>query len=646
LKYDILNRIDSPQDLKKLNIEELKKLSQEIRVYIVDVVSKTGGHLAPNLGVVELTLALHYVMNSPKDKIVWDVSHQAYVHKIITGRKRLFRTLRQLGGISGFTSREESEHDPYTTGHASTSIAYGMGLLKGMIDRGEDSRVAVVIGDGALTGGVAYEALNNLGHSKLPLIVILNDNEMSIAKNVGAISSYLSRIRLDPKYNKFREDVEKLLKSMPLVGETLYQIGDQLRESLKALLTPGVLFEEFGIRYFGPIDGHNIERLIKAISWVYQLNEPVILHVVTVKGKGYEPAEKHCEYFHGSSPFDPETGKPRKSSEKPSFTEVFARALVSAADENPDIVAITAAMPSGTGLNIFKEHHEKRFVDVGIAEQFAVTYAAGLAASGKKPVCAIYSTFLQRAYDQVIQDVCLQNLPVIFAIDRGGLVGEDGPTHHGVFDLTYLKAVPNLVVAAPATGNDLIAVLKTAVASGMPFAFRYPRGNVPDSRIESYESIKPAEIGKGKYLQKGKRIAIIAIGRPATEAIEAAKLLGEEGINITVFDALWLKPVDQVEIEKILKEHEIVLTVEENVLNGGFGEGVARLALSRGISTRIYSLGIDDRFIPHGKPEQLLHMVGIDSESIYHIVQSLLKNSKNGSFFGRIKGFLKVNGKD
>lgn len=646
MKYKILDQIESPKDLKSLSIEELKQLSEEIRDYIVKVVSKTGGHLAPNLGVVELTIALHYVMNSPDDKIVWDVSHQAYVHKILTGRKRLFKTLRQYGGISGFTSREESDHDPYTTGHASTSIAYGMGLLKGMMDKGKNPRVAVVIGDGALTGGVAYEALNNLGHTKLPLIVILNDNEMSIAKNVGAISSYLSRIRLDPKYNKLREDVEKFLKSMPFFGETLYQIGDQLRESLKALLTPGVLFEEFGVRYFGPIDGHNIERLIKAISWVYQLNEPVILHVVTVKGKGYEPAEKHSEYFHGSSPFDPKTGKPKKISEKPSFTEVFANALVKAAEKDPDIIAITAAMPSGTGLNIFKEHYENRFFDVGIAEQFAVTFAAGLAASGKKPVCAIYSTFLQRAYDQVIQDVCLQNLPVIFAIDRGGLVGEDGPTHHGVFDLTYLKSIPNLVVAAPSTGKDLISVLKAAIDAGKPFAFRYPRGTVPDDDNYSYESIKPAEIGKGKYLKLGKKIALIALGRPAWEALKAARMLEKEGLDITVFDALWLKPLDQQEIEKILKKHEIVLTIEENVLNGGFGESVLRLAVLKGLNARIYTLGIDDTFIPHGRPDQLLHLVKIDAESIYEVVHTLIKNNKNGSFFGKIKDFLKVNGKD
>ncbi|MCX7832331.1 MAG: 1-deoxy-D-xylulose-5-phosphate synthase [Actinobacteria bacterium] len=635
--------MDSPDDLKKLTIEELKTLSSEIREYLVDVVSKNGGHLAPNLGIVELTIALHYVLNSPKDRIIFDVSHQSYVHKILTGRRELFKTLRQFGGISGFTSIQESEHDFYTTGHASTSLAFAMGLQEAMIREGSDGKVVAVIGDGALTGGVAFEALNNIGHLRIPLLIVLNDNEMSIAKNVGAISSYLSRIRLDPKYNRLREDIERALKSFPIVGDTIYQIGEQLRESLKALLTPGILFEEFGIRYFGPVDGHNLERLILAIKWASELNEPVLLHVITKKGKGYLPAEEHPEYFHGSAPFDIKTGKPIKKSQKKTYTEVFSEALVEIASRNEKVLAITAAMPSGTGLDKFRDKFKDRFFDVGIAEQFAVSFAAGLARGGYRPVCAIYSTFLQRAYDQVIEDVALNNLPVIFAIDRGGIVGEDGATHHGAFDISYLRCVPRAIIGVPTTGRDLVSMLKAAIKVDNPFFFRYPRGEIVDDELDSFDDIEEAKIGKGRYLKKGEKIAIIGLGRPVYEALKAATMLEQEGIHITVFDALWVKPIDEEEIAKILANHHIVITLEENNIQGGFGELVARLAAEKSLKPPVAFLGIRDVFLPHGKTDELLHITGIDSEKIAETVKSFTKKT-NGEIFKKIASIFRING--
>jgi len=642
MEYRILNRIYSPQDLKGLTIEELEILSEEIRHYIIEVVSKVGGHIAPNLGVVEITLALHYVLDSPRDKIIFDVSHQSYVHKIITGRKELFKTLRQFGGISGFTSKNESEHDPYTTGHASTSLAFAMGLKEAMKRMYKEGKVAVVIGDGALTGGVAYEALNNIGHLKIPLMIVLNDNEMSIARNVGAISTYLSRIRLDPKYNWLREEIEKTLKSVPLVGSTLYKVGEQLKEGLKALLTPGVIFEEFGIRYFGPLDGHNLGRLILAFKWASELNEPVMLHVVTKKGKGYKPAEEHPEAFHGSAPFDIETGKPRKAASRKSFTEVFASKLLELASRDDRIVAITAAMPSGTGLDKFREKFPERFFDVGIAEQFAVTFAAGLAAGGLKPVCAIYSTFLERAYDQIVQDVALNEQPVIFAIDRGGFVGEDGPTHHGIFDLTYLRSVPGIILSAPATDRELEAVMDVAVNAEKPFFFRYPRGEAFKDPLE--ESGLTLQTGKGRYYHQGNTVAIIGIGRPAYEAYKAGIKLKQEGINITVFNAIWIKPFDKDEIETILRTHDLVFTVEENTVEGGFGELICRFAAERRLPQPAFCLGIRDAFIPHGRPDQLLHLVGIDSEKLYAIVKEYYQRQNNGSFIKKLLNYLKFNG--
>lgn len=615
--YKILSKVESPEDLNKFTIRELNLLSAEIRDYIVKVVSRNGGHLAPNLGVVELSIALHRVLDSPKDKIIWDVSHQSYVHKILTGRKELFQTLRKFGGISGFTRREESEHDIYSTGHASSSIAYGMGIAEARDKQGGDETVAVVIGDGAMTGGIAFEALNNLGHKKTKMIVILNDNEMSISKNVGAFSSYLSRIRLDPAYNKLRDEVERVLKSIPRIGEKVYMLGDAFRESIKTLIVPQMIFEELGLRYFGPLDGHNIERIMKSISWAKTIDGPIIIHVVTKKGKGFKPAEEHPENFHGSSPFNVQSGKPLKKKKKNTYTNVFGETLSKLAKNNNKIVGITAAMPSGTGLNIFKEKFPDRFYDVGIAEQFAVTFSAGLAARGLKPVCAIYSTFLERACDQVIQDVALQKLPVVFAIDRGGLVGADGPTHHGVYDISYLRSIPGMILAAPSDELELIKFIKTAIESNRLFAIRYPRGEARGLEIpDDINVMEKLEIGKGRYLRKGKKLAFIAIGRPVYEALEASNILESNGIYPTVFDARFAKPLDENEISKIARTHNYLITIEENVKNGGFGEAVSEFIARNKINTIIDNISLPDKFIPHGDVESLFKLVKLDSRSI------------------------------
>ncbi len=625
-RYPVLSKINGPADLKTLTHDELIALSNEIREYIIKVVSENGGHLAPNLGVVELTIALHYVLNSPEDKIIWDVSHQSYAHKILTGRKELFTTLRKFGGISGFTRREESEHDAYTAGHASTSIAYAMGLAKARDKKGGQETIVAVIGDGALTGGVSFEALNNLGHSKTRLIVIINDNEMSIAKNVGAMAGYLTRIRLDPAYNKLREEAEKVLKKIPGLGERVCHIGESIKESIKALVVPGMIFEELGLRYFGPIDGHNLERLIKAISLAKEINEPVVIHVITKKGKGFKPAETHPEKFHGSSPFEISTGEPKKKISSKTYTEVFGETLSRLADYDERIIGITAAMPSGTGLDIFQKSHPERFYDVGIAEQFAVSFAAGLASEGYRPVCAIYSTFLERAYDQVIQDVCLQELPVVFAIDRGGLVGEDGPTHHGAFDISYLRIIPNIIVAVPSDEMELSNILYSSLQWNKPCAIRYPRGagtGIPIQKDWTY-----IEAGKGRFLEKGKDVAFIGIGKPVNEAIKAAQILEKRGISATVFDARFAKPLDRETILEIAKTHKLVVTIEDNVIAGGFGEGIISLLNDNSIKTKIINLGIPDMFVPHGTPEELYRLIGLDGESIALKVMDLFSKSE------------------
>jgi 1-deoxy-D-xylulose-5-phosphate synthase len=627
-RYPTLARIRGPRDLRELNERELHVLADELRDYIVSVVSRNGGHLAPNLGVVELTIALHYVFESPADSLVWDVSHQAYAHKILTGRARLFETLRKGGGISGFTSRLESEHDAFTTGHASTSLAYAAGLAEALKREGRTSHVVAIIGDGALTGGVAFEALNNIGHQKLPVIIVLNDNEMSIAKNVGAISSYLSRVRLDPAYNRLREEVERTLKRLPGLGQAAYSIGVTLRESIKAMVIPGMIFEELGLRYFGPIDGHNLERLVKALSWAKTLKEPIVLHVTTKKGKGYLPAEEHPEKFHGSSPFVIETGEPVTKGSRPSYTQVFGEELARIAHEDERILAITAAMPSGTGLDAFAREHPDRFFDVGIAEQYAVTFAAGLAAGGFKPVCAIYSTFLARAYDQVIQDVCLQNLPVVFAIDRAGLVGEDGPTHHGAFDLTYLRAVPNITIVAPASARELSMAVRLALSSGKPFAIRYPRGECP--AVEAREFDAPLEIGRGVLVGDASGdVCFVAVGKPVFEALAAAETLRKEGIRASVFNARFVKPFDEETLETLGRNFRLIVTVEDNVVAGGFGEAVASMYARAGIEVACENVGLPDRFVPHGSLGELYRLVGLDSEHLARVARERLSESGN-----------------
>jgi 1-deoxy-D-xylulose-5-phosphate synthase len=627
-RYPTLARIRQPRDLRELSEKELHVLVDELRDYIVSVVSRNGGHLAPNLGVVELTVALHYVFDSPSDILVWDVSHQAYAHKILTGRARLFETLRKGGGISGFTSRLESEHDVFTTGHASTSLAYAAGLCEAMKRENCNAHVVAIIGDGSLTGGVAFEALNNIGHNKLPVIIVINDNEMSIAKNVGAISSYLSRVRLDPAYNRLREEVERTLKRLPGLGQAAYSIGVSLRESIKALVIPGMIFEELGLRYFGPIDGHNLERLVKAFSWAKVLKEPIVLHVTTRKGKGYLPAEEHPEKFHGSSPFVIETGEPVTKGTRPSYTQVFGEELARIAHEDERILAITAAMPSGTGLDTFAREHPDRFFDVGIAEQYAVTFAAGLAAGGFKPVCAIYSTFLARAYDQVIQDVCLQNLPVVFAIDRAGLVGEDGPTHHGAFDLTYLRAVPNITIVAPASARELSMAIRLALSSGKPFAIRYPRGECPVDETQEFDA--PLEIGRGVLVgEESGDVCFVAVGKPVYEALSAAENLRKEGVRASVFNTRFVKPFDEETLEMLGRNFRLIITVEDNVVAGGFGEAVASTYARAGIEVVCETVGLPDRFVPHGSVGELYRMVGLDRESLARIARARLSESGN-----------------
>jgi len=603
----ILDRIRSPEDIKKLDVQELKVLSDEVRNFIIDVVKQTGGHLASSLGVVELTVALLKVFSPPEDEIVWDVGHQAYAYKILTDRKDKFHTLRQYGGISGFPSIKESPYDAFGTGHSSTSISAGLGLKVGKRLTGEKGRVVVVIGDGALTAGEAYEGLNNAGQLKEDLIVILNDNEMSISKNIGAISNYLARLSTGESFRKAKEKFEKAVKK--IVGENVYGKLKRVEDLIvKGLLSPGMLFEELGFRYIGPIDGHDINTLVVTLKNVSLMKGPTLVHVVTKKGKGYKPAEEQPDIFHGVSP--------KTSGKKAvSYTEVFSSALVELAKRNEKIVAITAAMPTGTGLDKFKEVFPDRYFDVGIAEQHAVTFAGGLAKKGLKPVVAIYSTFLQRAYDQIVHDIALQELPVVFAIDRAGLVGEDGPTHHGVFDLSYLRHIPNMVISAPKDENELKHLLACAVNSEKPFAIRYPRG--AGYGVEIDEEFKEIPVGKWEVIEEGEDIAVLAVGWTVWQAKKAIDRLKEEKkVYPTLVNARFIKPLDMEVLSEIKKKFKVVLTVEENAVAGGFGSGVNEVLVSS-FTGRIYNLGIPDRFIEHGPQSILREKVGIDWKGIY-----------------------------
>ncbi|RKX69657.1 1-deoxy-D-xylulose-5-phosphate synthase [candidate division WOR-3 bacterium] len=605
----ILDRINSPKDLKLLSIEELETLAEEIRELIIDVCSRNGGHVGPNLGAVELTLALHYVFDAPEDRIIWDVGHQCYTHKIITGRKDQFTTLRKKGGLSGFPKPDESPYDVFATGHSSTSLSVALGLAVARDLNGGKEKIIAVIGDGAIGAGMAFEALNQIGHLKKDILIILNDNEMSIAKNVGALSEHLTRLITAPAYNRIRDDIWDKLGLLPFgLREEARDLAKRIEEGLKNLIMPGVIFEHLGFRYIGPIHGHNLRVLIPTLERIRSLKGPRMVHVLTKKGKGYRPAEENPERFHGIGPFDKKTGTPKKR-KRPTYTQVFGRTIVELARKDKRIVAITAGMCLGTGLVEFREKIPNRFFDVGIAEQHAVTFAAGLARAGMRPVCAIYSTFLQRAYDQIIHDVCLTSLPVVFAIDRSGLVGDDGPTHHGPFDLTYLRVAPNMVIASPKDEDELRSLLYTAVNYDKgPFAIRYPRGEAYGVELKPYRELP---IGKAEVLIEGEPW-VLAIGSTVYPTLEAARILKSEGIEIGVVNMRWVKPLDEELLERISGEY--LFTVEENSIRGGLGAAVLEFLARKEV--RVELIGIPDRFIEHGDRSELLRDLRIDGEGI------------------------------
>jgi 1-deoxy-D-xylulose-5-phosphate synthase len=609
---ELLDQISAPSDLRNLEASRLPALAEEIRARLIGTVSHTGGHLAASLGTVELAIALHYVFESPRDRIVWDVGHQAYAHKLLTGRRERFDTLRQAGGISGFPRRKENEHDAFDTGHGSTAISAGLGMAKARDLAGQDHAVVAVVGDGAMSGGMAFEGLNLAGHLKTPLIVILNDNQMSISRNVGALSGYLSRLRLDPHYLRAKMDFESLASKLPL-GGSLLEVVERFKDGIKQLLIPGMLFEELGFTYLGPVDGHHLPTLIETLKQARSLGRPVLIHAITQKGRGYEPAENDAARWHRTGAFDIETGEPRAASSGLSYTHVFGRTVADLAETNPRLVAITAAMKEGTGLAHFAERFANRFFDVGMAEQTAVTFAAGLASQGFRPVVAVYSTFLQRAYDQVVHDVALPGLPVVLALDRAGLVGEDGPTHHGAFDLCYLRHIPGMVVMAPRDLSELAAMLVTALSLNGPSAIRYPRGEGTNS---PEHEVKPVPLGKGELLQEGGAVAVIALGSMVGPALDAARLLAEAGVESAVADARFVKPLDADLICRLAQECGRVVTVEENCVAGGFGTAVAELLNQKGLRLPLLSLGLPDRFVSHGSREQLLSSLGLEPGAI------------------------------
>ncbi len=622
----ILEKVDSPKDLKKLSFEKLEQLAEEIRKYMIDVLSEIGGHIAPNLGAVELTLALHYVFDSPEDKIIWDVGHQAYPHKIITGRRDLLPTIRQYGGISGFTKRDESPHDIFGAGHASTSLSAALGIATARDLLKEKFHVIAVIGDGALTGGMALEALNNIGHLKKDMIVILNDNEMSIAENVGAVSNHLSKLVSTPAYYKFKEELWELLGKLPSekLSKRAQLLAKKLKEGLKNLAIPTIVFEEFGFEYIGPLYGHDVKLLINTLNRVKKAKGPILIHVLTKKGKGYKPAEERTELFHGLGPFDRETGEPVKKPGPPRYTRIFGDTVVELAEKDDKIVAITAAMPLGTGLDRFREKFPERFFDVGIAEQHAVTFAGGLSLLGIKPFVAIYSTFLQRAYDQIIHDIALQKLPVKFFLDRGGLVGEDGPTHHGAFDLSYLRLIPNMVIMAPKDADEFRNMIYTAYRyDDGPIAVRYPRDRVP--REPEKEEFREIPLGTWEVLREGKDAIILAVGTMVLPSLKVAEDLSGSGLDIGVVNARFIKPMDTEMLEEIARRYENIVTVEENTVVGGFGSGVLEFLANSGYSGRVKIIGIPDRFIEHGNRKKLLEVVGLDERGLKEKILDFLK---------------------
>ena len=625
-KYKILDKIDSPKDLKALSLKELELLAGEIRQKIVETVAKRGGHLAPNLGAVELTLALHYVFNAPRDKIIWDVGHQSYAHKLITGRRDKFHTLRTYGGISGFPKRHESPYDTFDTGHSSTSISVGLGIATAKAHRGEKDRVIAVIGDGAMTAGMAFEALNQAGHMEKDLVVVLNDNEMSISPNVGALSSFLSRKITGRRFQSFKKELENFLKSLPGVGDNIINVLRKSEDSLITFFTPGMLFEAFKFKYIGPINGHRLDQLISAFNNIQHLKGPVLVHTITVKGKGYRPAEDRPAKFHGIGCFDISSGTALKGQEPcpPSYTEVFGDTIVELGTKDERIFAITAAMPEGTGLIKFAEKFPARFFDVGIAEQHAVTFAAGLAVEGFRPVVAIYSTFLQRAYDQVIHDVCLPNLPVLFAIDRGGIVGEDGPTHHGHFDLTYLRALPNMTLMAPKDENELRHMLYTAFRREGPVAIRYPRGHGRGVKLDM--EFKKIPIGEMEVIKEGRDLVILAVGSMVWPSVDAAEELAKEGLEVSVINCRFIKPLDP-RIVDLAKRVGRILVVEENVRYGGLGAGILELLNDSGVySIKLRRMGLPDKFLEHGPVSLLREKCGLDKKGIVREAKALLED--------------------
>ena len=607
--------------LKELPASELSQVAEEIREVIVRTVSANGGHLASSLGVVELTIALHRVFDSPTDKIVWDVGHQAYAHKLLTGRYNRFHTLRQLDGLSGFPKRAESPHDCFDVGHSSTSIAAALGIATARDAKGGDEKVVAVIGDGSLTAGLAFESLNQAGHLKKNLLVILNDNEMSISPNVGALSSFFSRQLTSDFFVRLKRETEHFLDSVPKVGKDLRRLAKKAEEAVKGFLTPGMLFEAFDFDYVGPINGHKLDELIQTLENITHMDGPVLMHVVTKKGKGYAPAEQNPHIYHGVGPFDLETGEVKKSGGPPSYTSVFGKTLAELAEQDERIVAITAAMLEGTGLKSFAERCPERFFDVGIAEQHAVTFSAGMASRGLKPFVAIYSTFLQRAYDSVLHDVCLQKLPVTFALDRGGLVGADGPTHHGVFDYSYLRHMPNLVFMVPRDENYLRHAVVTALGFDGPFAFRYPRGA---GTGVSEEAASALTIGKGDKLRDGNDCVIFAIGTEVPEAMAAAELLEAEGLSVAVVDPVFLKPLDRELLVTEALRTGCVITAEENALRGGFGSAVLELFCDEGVHVPVRRIGLPDKFIEQGSQTELRERYGLHAGGIVDTVRKIL----------------------
>ncbi|MDI6763732.1 MAG: 1-deoxy-D-xylulose-5-phosphate synthase [Thermodesulfobacteriota bacterium] len=628
----LLDQINHPHDLKRLDGEELETLCEEVRKEILATVSKNGGHLASNLGTVELTIALHFVFDLPRDKLIWDVGHQSYAHKLLTGRRNRFHTLRQYEGVSGFPKRDESPYDTFDSGHSGTSISAALGIAEAKRLKGEEGRPIAIIGDGSMTAGLAFEGLNQAGHIDQDLIVVLNDNEMSISRNVGALSSYLNRLMTGQFVNRFRDEMKDFLETIPSIGKSALRFAKKAEESLKGLLMPGLLFEELGMKYIGPIDGHRLDHLIENFQNINKLRGPFLVHVITKKGKGYGPSERNPSLYHSVPPFDIETGEIRKGQAPlpPTYTEVFGETLCTLAGENRRLIAITAAMQSGTGLEEFAIRFPDRFYDIGIAEQHAVTFAAGLALEGMKPVVAIYSTFLQRAYDQILQDVCLQNLPVVFALDRGGIVGEDGPTHHGLFDFSYLRHIPNLIVMVPKDEEEFRHMIKTAVDCPAPVAFRYPRSRgVGAKRSEILNSI---EIGKGEVLREGKDVLIVAIGSTVYPSLRAAQRLEEIGIDAAIINSRFLKPLDGDLLCHWATRTGRVLTVEENVLMGGFGSAVLELFQEKNLlSIPVRRLGIPDCFIEHGPQSLLREKYGIDENGIFGEAKAMVEEWRSPS---------------